>query len=93
MHRLTRSPSVHWPRGRVTLVDSGAIRSRSRVDLDHQRADGGVELGEEEAPPLPVRARNASDLRGAEAGNGSAAAAVAGPTGRPTGQQREWRVR
>jgi hypothetical protein len=51
MHRLTRSPSVHWPRGRVTLVDSGAIRSRSRVDLDHQRADGGVELGEEEAPP------------------------------------------
>ena len=79
-------PSVHWSRGRVTLVDPGAIQSRSRADPDHQRADSGIELGEEEAPPLPVRARNARDQRGAEAGNGGAAAAVAGPKWKPKAQ-------
>ena len=50
----------------MTLVDPGAIQSRSRADPDHQRADSGIDLGEEEAPPLPVRARNARDQRGAE---------------------------
>jgi hypothetical protein len=69
-------------------VDPGAIQSRSRADPDHQRADSGIDLGEEEAPPCqcgPAMPEISAEPR-AEASNGSAAAAVAGPKWKPKAQ-------